>query len=188
MRLLPYAKYTIIIMRTLKESLLDNIETTMANSASALDGEFNIDTLPTVKDFEKGVFNRKWHQANWYCPNIINKYRSKYPDFVPAAADSLSIILDAEYGRVVDCNLYFSTQGYAKLKSISGWNDGFVGANLRKYKQVAIDILTKLAKDPHKMDELMEYSNKYKKYWDNTTSGTTADKGKHLQIRSFNEL
>ena len=164
------------------------MEDTIDRGQSDLDKAMNIDTLPTVKDFEKGVFNRKWHQANWYCPNIVKKYRSKYPHFVPEHADSISIILDAEYSRVVDCNLYFSTQGYAKLKSITGWNDGFVGANLRKYKQMAIDILTKLAKNPDKMDELMGYANMYYDYWNNTTSGTPADNYKHLKIRSFNDL
>lgn len=177
-------------MLTLKESLLSGIEDTLNRGQSDLDIAMNVDTLPTVKDFEKGVFNRKWHQANWYCPNIIKKYRSKYPDFVPAAADSLSIILDAEYGRVVDCNLYFSTQGYAKLKSISGWNDGFVGANIRKYKQMAIDILTKLAKNPDKMDKMMEYANKYYMHWNKMNNGE--DNGPvfdiKYSIRSFNEL
>lgn len=175
-------------MKTLKESILSKMENTLDRGQSDLDKAFNIDTLPTVKDFEKGIFNRKWHQANWYCPNVIKRYRSKYPHFVPEHADSISIILDAEYGRVVDCNLYFSTQGYAKLKSITGWNDGFVGANLRKYKQMAIDILTKLAKNPDKMDELMEYANMYHDYWSNTTGGTPTDNHKHLRIRSFNEL
>ena len=175
-------------MKTLKESILTKMEDTLDRGQSDLDKAMNVDTLPTVKDFEKVVFNNKWHQANWYCPNVVKSYRSKYPDFVPSQADSISIILDAEYRRVVDCNLYFSTQGYAKLKSITGWNDGFVGANLRKYKQMAIDILTKLAKNQDKMDELMEYANMYHNYWCNLTSGKPEDNRKHPKIRSFNEL
>ena len=172
-------------MKTLKESILDNIEDNIKNGQKVVDDHVNnLDTLPTVKDFEKGIFNRKWHQANWYCPNVIKKYRSKYPDFVPSAADSISIILDAEYGRVVDCNLYFSTQGYAKLKSITGWNDGFVGANLRKYKQMAIDILTKLAKNPDKMDAVMKYANDYRKYWLNNDDKDST----YMRLKSFNEL
>lgn len=50
-------------MRTLYESLLDDIDTTMSNSKSAVNAELNIDTLPTTKDFEKGIMNNKWHQA-----------------------------------------------------------------------------------------------------------------------------
>jgi hypothetical protein len=172
------------------EGILGNVDDILAAGEDAIAQEANIDTLPTVKDFEKGVFNRKWHQANWYCPNVIKKYRSKYPNFIPDTVDSISVILDAEYGRVVDCNLYFSTRGYVKLKSISGWSDGFVGANLRKYKQMAIDILTKLAKNPDKMDKMMDYANKYYMYWDKVKNGT--DNGPafdiKFNIRSFNEL
>lgn len=168
-------------MKTLKESLLGNIEDALSND-NAMDSEFNIDTLPTVKDFEKGIFNTKWHQALWYCPNVIKKYRSKYPDIVPAEVDSIMIVLDTGYGRVVDCNIYFTKKinyGVHKLKTIVGWNDGFVGANLRKYKQMAIDILNKLARDPKKMDALMAYSNEYR---------LNCDAEKYIRIKSFNEL
>lgn len=167
-------------MKTLKESLLGNIEDALSND-NAMNSEFNIDTLPTVKDFEKGIFNTKWHQAVWYCPNVIDKYRSKYSDMIPAEVNSIAVVLDATYGRVVDCNLYFTTRvqfGVNKLKTIVGWSDGFVGANLRKYKQMAINILDKLAKDPKKMDSLMAYSNEYRLNWDT----------KNMKIKSFNKL
>ena len=35
-----------------------------------------------------------------------------------------------------------------------------------KYKQMAIDILNKLAMDPKKMDELLAYSNEYRLNWE----------------------
>ena len=179
-----------MIMKTLKESLLDDIETTMANAASAINSEFNIDTLPTIKDFEKGLYNNKWHQALWYCPNIVKKYRSKYPDMIPNDVDSIMIVLDTTYGRVVDCNLFFTTRsqfGISKLKTIVGWNEGFVGSNLRKYKQMAIGLLTKLANNPDKMDKLMQYSHEYAKYWDGINYGTAKNTYKY-QIKSLNEL
>lgn len=177
-------------MKTLKESLLDDIETTIANGASVFDAEFNIDTLPTTKDFEKGIFNNKWHQAIWYCPNVINRYRSKYSDIIPKEVDSIMVVLDATYGRVVDCNLYFTTRtqfGVNKLKTIVGWNEGFVGANLRKYKQMAIDLITKLANNPDKMDKMLQYSFEYAKYWEGINNGTAKNTYKY-QIKSFNEL
>ena len=179
-----------MIMRTLHESLLDDIETTMANGASAMNSEFNIDTLPTIKDFEKGPYNNKWHKAIWYCPNVVKKYRSKYPDMIPDSVDSIMIVLDTTYGKVVDCNLFFTTKttsGISKLKTIVGWNAGFVGANLRKYKQMTIDLLTKLAKNPDKMDELMQYSHEYAKYWEGINSGTAKNTYKY-QIKSLTDL
>ena len=158
-------------MRTLKnvlEGILGNVDDVLAAGKDAIAQEANIDTLPTVKDFEKGIYNSKWHQALWYCPNVIKKYRSKYPDMVPTEVDSIMIVLDAGYSRVVDCNIYFTKKtqfGLHKLKTIVGWNDGFVGANLRKYKQMAIDILTKLAKNPDKMDKVMKWADEYNTAW-----------------------
>lgn len=177
-------------MKTLYETLLDDIETTMSNSASAVNAELNIDTLPTTKDFEKGLMNNKWHQALWYCPNVINRYRSKYSDIIPKEADSIMVVLDTNYGRVVDCNLYFTTRtqfGVNRIKTIVGWNEGFVGANLRKYKQMAIDLLTKLANNPDKMDKLLQYSSEYTKYWNDINNDKIKNTFKY-QIKSFNEL
>lgn len=175
-------------MKTLKESLLDNIEDNIKNGQKVIDDHVNnVSTLPTVKSFEKGLYNKKWHQAIWYCPDVIKRYRSKYPDMIPDESDSIMIILDAGYGRVVDCNLYFTTRtinGMSKIRSISGWNDGFVGANLRKYKQMAIDILTKLAKNPDKMDAVMKYANDYRKYWLNNDDKDST----YMRLKSFNEI
>lgn len=168
-------------MKTLKESLLGNIEDALSND-NAMNSEFNIDTLPTVRDFEKDIFNRKLNKAVWYCPNVIDKYRSKYSDMIPAGVNSIMVALDATYSRVVDCRLYFcndkDSYGMRKLKTIVGWEDGFVGADLRKYKQMAINVLDKLARDPKKMDELLAYSNEYRLNWDT----------KDMRIKSFNEL
>jgi hypothetical protein len=176
-------------MKTLKESLLGNVEDALSND-NAMNSEFSIDTLPTVKDFEKGLFNNKWHQALWYCPNVINRYKSKYSDIIPKEADSIMVVLDTAYGRVVDCNLYFTTKvqfGVNKLRTIVGWNEGFVGANLRKYKQMAIDLLTKLANNPDKMDKMLQYSAEYTKYWNDVNNDRIKNTFKY-QIRSFNEL
>lgn len=153
-------------MKTLKESLLGNVEDALSND-NAMNSEFNIDTIPTVKDFEKGLFNNKWHQALWYCPNVINRYKSKYSDIIPKEADSIMVVLDTAYGRVVDCNLYFTTRvqfGVNNLRTIAGWNDGFVGSNLRTYKKMAISILYGLAHHQDKLEEVFKYSSEYSKW------------------------
>lgn len=101
------------------------------------------------------------------------------------------VVLDATYSRVVDCNLYFTTRaqffGVNRLKTIVGWNEGFVGANLRKYKQMAIDLITKLANNPDKMDKMLQYSAEYTKYWNDVDNDKIKNTFKY-QIRSFNEL
>ena len=102
------------------------------------------------------------------------------------------VVLDTAYGRVVDCNLYFTTRvqfGVNKLKTIVGWNDGFIGANLRKYKQMAIDLLTKLANNPDKMDKMLQYSSEYTKYWnENDIDNNNTKNTFKYQIKSLNEL
>lgn len=153
-------------MKTLKESILTNMEDTLEKGISDADRVyFNIDTLPTINDFEKAFFNNKWHEATWYCPNVLDRYKSKY-QIVPKDADSISVVIDASFGRVCDVNLYFTTgkgtNGVTvRKKSVRGWNDGLVGSNLRNYKKMAISLLTQLANHPEKLEEIISYSNKY---------------------------
>lgn len=174
-------------MKTLKESLLDDIETTIANGASVFDAEFNTDTIPTPKDFESyKSIGGKIHRAQWYCPNVIKRYRSKYPDFIlnNSEIDSIIIVLNIQTNPnerpVADIELYFGSKtakyGISPLQSISGWKTKDTGGTVQKYKRNVIDTITKIAKDPHKMDALMEYA--YKSKCSNYK----------LPKRSFNEL
>lgn len=156
-------------MKTLRESILGDMDSTLDNMESDAKTElYNLNNIPTVKDFDKNFTNNKWHEVTWYCPNVIKRYRSMYPDNVPADADSISIVLDATFSKVVDCNIYFTTGKGTKgmthrKRSIRGWNDGMVGSNLRTYKKMAISILYNLAHKPEILDEVMKYSDDYRK-------------------------
>lgn len=158
-----------MIMKTLYESILDDIDAQLERGESDVKNEFyNLDTLPTPKDFKVAPFNKNWHEATWYCPAVIDRYRSKYPNLIPTGADSISIVIDKSFKSVCDVKLYSSigkgNRGVTtQKKGIYGWSDGYVGANLRKYKQMAIDVLNKLANNPDKMDKMMEYANGYTK-------------------------
>lgn len=156
-------------MRTLKESLLSDIDSQLDYGNVAVD---NLDTLPTINDFTRNIYNHKWHEATWYCPNVLDMYRSKYSDLIPKESDSISIVIDATYGRVMDCNIYFTTgkgtKGMTQRKRhISGWDDGLVGANLKVYKKMAISILNGLAHNHDKLEELFKYSTEYRKVMNN---------------------
>lgn len=148
-------------MKSLRESILDDIDVSLAKGE---DLAYDRDTLPTVKDFQKGVYNTKWHEAIWVCPNIIKMLRPKFNDIIPNDTVGISIILDASYGRIVDMHLYFvnGSTATSKKKAIQGWTDGCVGSNLRTYKKMAISVLHALAYDYDKLLEVMEYAQKYK--------------------------
>lgn len=153
------------------ESILDDIDAQMNRGEDDVKNEFyNLDTLPTIKDFAVAQFSkdRYEYEATWYCPAIVDRYRSKYPDLVLKNADSISVVIDKSYGSICDLKLYFSVgrgnKGFSpNKKCIYGWSAGYAGANLRKYKQIAINLLNKLANNPDKMDKMMEYANDYTK-------------------------
>lgn len=156
-------------MKTLKESILSDIDSQLDHGNMAVD---NLNTLPTVNDFARNIYNNRWHEATWYCPNVLNMYRSKYSDLIPKDADSISIVIDASFGRVMDCHIYFATgkgtKGMTQRKrTIVGWNDGFVGSNLRTYKRMAISILNGLAHNHDKLEEVFKYSSEYTKGMNN---------------------
>lgn len=177
-------------MRTLKESLLSNIDGQLDAGDKAVNG---LDTLPTVKDFEKNFLNNKWHEVTWYCPVVLDVYRSKYSELIPKDADSISAVIDAGFGRVMDCHIFFTTgkgtkgMSYRK-KVIAGWNDGFVGSNLRTYKKMAISILYGLANDHKKLEEVFKYSTEYTKGMNNRDEGDFHHRAAKFPIKSLLKL
>jgi hypothetical protein len=91
---------------------------------------------------------------------------------IPKDADSISVVIDAGFGRVMDCHIFFTTGKGTKgmshrKKVIAGWNDGFVGSNLRTYKKMAISILYGLAQHQDKLEEVFKYSTEYTKGMNN---------------------
>lgn len=158
-------------MKTLKESILSGVDDSLSKGDEAAHNWYHgTGGLPTVNDFEKAFFNNKWHEATWYCPTVLDRYKSKY-QIIPKDADSISVVIDTSFGRVCDVNLYFTTgkgtNGVTvRKKSVRGWNDGLVGSNLRTYKKMAISLLTQLANHPEKLEEVIKYSNDYARAFD----------------------
>ena len=177
-----------MIMKTLKESLLGDLDANLAKG----DNIQHLDELPTINDFVKYPhFDKIWHAATWYCPDIVSVFRTKYSDYhIPHDADSISVVLIPRTDRVVNCILKFSKCDNPPILyiNIKGWEDGYVGSNIRKYKKMALDVLYKVAKDYNKLSEMMEYSYKFYKFWSKVKSGTSNDKGTYLSIKQFNEL
>ena len=146
-------------MRTLKESLLDNMEDVIDRGEDDIKKALNI---PTVKDFVKNPYSSGQTSVKWICPRIVEKYKTKYPDMVNDKWTGFEFMLDAYNKRMTDLHIYLtdSTEFVSHKKVLGGWCDTFTGANLRQYKKMTIDIVDILAKKPELLDKVMEHAYK----------------------------
>ena len=144
----------------IEEGLLRGMDSTLSAGQESVDAVMNIDTIPIKNDFQKNPWNKDWQGVAWYCPDVLAKYKKLYPNFIKPEMNTLWFVLD-KYGRVVDFILMFgdSQSVTCKKQAIWGWNDGFVGATLAKYKGFVINFINKIAKNPEKLDTLMKYAN-----------------------------
>lgn len=146
-------------MKTLKESLLDDMEDILDRGESDIEKSLNI---PTVKDFVKNPYSSRQTSVKWICPGIIEKYKKKYPDMVNDHWTGFEFMLDAYNKRMTDLHIYLtdSTEFVSHKKILAGWCDTFTGANLRNYKKMTIDIVNILAKKQEILDKVMEHAYK----------------------------
>ena len=146
-------------MRTLKESLLDNMEDVIDRGEDDIKKALSI---PTVKDFVKNPYSSGQTSVKWICPRIVEKYKTKYPDMVNDKWTGFEFMLDAYNKRMTDLHIYLtdSTEFVSHKKVLGGWCDTFTGANLRQYKKMTIDIVDILAKKPELLDKVMEHAYK----------------------------
>lgn len=152
----------------INEGLLRGMDNTLSAGQEVVDAVMNIDTIPTKKDFQKNPWNKDWCGVAWYCPDVLAKYKKLYPKFIRPEMNTLWFVLD-KFGRTVDLNVMFgdSTIVTCKKQSIGGWNDGFQGATVAKYKVFVISLIDRLAKNPEKLDKLMKYANEVYDHYEN---------------------
>lgn len=151
-------------MKTLKESLLDNIDDIINRGEKDLKDNLNI---PKIKDFERNPHFNKMVGVTWMCPDILRKYKQEYPDMVLPEYQGIEFSLDTSFrsGRIVPMYLYFKIEKtfVSMKKFISGWDGHLVGATLPTYKKMIINLITKLANNPKLMDELMAHAYNVKR-------------------------
>lgn len=152
----------------IEEGLLQGMDQTLASGEEDADAAMNIDTIPTQKDFQKNPWNKGWHGVPWYCPDVLAKYKKLYPKFIKSEMNTLWFVLD-KFGRTVDLNVMFGDSNIVtcKKQTIGGWNDGFHGATVAKYKGFVISLIERLAKNPEKLDKLMKYANEVYDHYEN---------------------
>lgn len=165
----------------IEEGLLQGMDQTLASGEEDADAAMNIDTIPSIRDFKRNPYNKDYHGVAWYCPDVLAKYKKLYPDLVGPEMNTLWFVLD-KYGRLCDLTVSFgkSTNFADCRQTIYGWNDGFVGATLTKYKEFAIILIKRLANNPEKLDKLMKHAYEYKKLGNGNYS--------HKEIKSLMSL
>ena len=146
-------------MKTLKESILADMDDVINRGDSDIEKALNI---PTIKDFVNNPYSKGQTSIKWICPFILDKYKKKYPDMVKDTWTGFEFMLDTYNKRMVDLHIYLtdSTEFVSHKKVLGGWSDTFIGANLRTYKKMTIDTVNALAKDEKLLDKLMEHSYK----------------------------
>ena len=155
-------KESILSDNGIKESILSDMDDTLSMSNDAAEAALN-GYVPTINDFESNPYNRRMYVISWYCPNLLNVYRSKYSELLKDYT-TIQLTIDATYARTVDCHMYFSEKPtpISKRKTVYGWEDGFVGSNLRTYKRMAVSIINKIANNHNKLEDLLKWAMKYR--------------------------
>ena len=179
-------------MKTLKnilEGLLRGMDDTIDSGQADLEKVLNIDTIPTVKDFSQNPYSKTMYLVPWYCPDVLKKYKKLYPKMIKSEHTTLFFVLD-KYGRTTDLNILIgvNTDITCRKNALPGWNDGYVGADIRKCKGFVINLIEKLAKNPDKMDKLMKYAyESWEHYSPENPLGFDAT-GNYKLLKSFSEL
>lgn len=179
-------------MKTLKdiltEGILDDIETTLSISDDDAKKSLN-GVIPTIKDFETNPFNRKQHAVSWHCPGLLNSYRSKYPDIIDDYT-TIQLVLQTLPRNRANCTLKFTIKPsvVAEYEHIKGWGDELTGSNIRNYKKMAIEIITKIANDHGKLEEILKHTKQYRKEWEEWLASDSLVDNRLLKKKSLLDL
>lgn len=157
-------------MKTLKESLLGDMENTLNNGDKIMVDSLKI---PKIKDFEKSKYVRDLIHVDWYLPNI-SQLLKKYPNLSKSNTSgkdytALRFILD-NTSRTCFLDVALINKADTDDKSwhftrhLYGWYTSFAGSTLNTYKKMTIKIIEALAKNPKLLDELLSHADLAEKY------------------------
>lgn len=141
-------------MITLKESLLSKTKDKVDGVSKNIEDFLNI---PTINDFYVSKWNRNHIQIEWNCQELLDTYRSKYPEVLYREGSGLLFQIDQTWRQAQILNVYVfkHTRNNWFLR---GWTHAFVGANLRVYKKEVIKLIEDLAHNPDKMDAFLKHA------------------------------
>lgn len=147
-------------MKSLRESLLGDLEDNLANGDKDMIESMNI---PTVKDFEKYAYNRDMCYVDWFYPNL-SELLKKYPKINTNNYNAIRFILNNGFKHSCLLNIGLTNNpktlfGQSTTNHLYGWSSAFSWSNLRTYKKMTINIIDKLAKNPALLDEVLKHAN-----------------------------
>ena len=144
-------------MRTLKESLLSDVDKTLS-----VDNAYTkIYPTPKVRDFVK----HQWGgvQVDWICPNLIQEYIDILDPKVMDAGSShkeniigFRIVLRDKY----ETNTYLIDNSGSFSATIELTGIGADGASIPTQKKETIEFFNYIQKNPAELKRLFEYVNK----------------------------
>ena len=143
-------------MKTLKESLLADIENTINK------GENDIYNIPSIDDFQKDSYNSRNFFVPWWIPHIMQKYRSKYPEILQPGFDGIGFYIDKVWKEL---KIYLINNiNYRKALRVpfTAWTDTPIIGKLDNNKKEVIEIITKLAKEHKYLDRF--FKQEYESY------------------------
>lgn len=141
-------------MITLKESILSKTTDKVKSAGDDLERIYNI---PSIKDFHVSPWNRNHIQLEWNCQELLDMYRSKYPNVLYREGSGLLFQIDQTW-KVAQILNVFVFKPNKNNWFLRGWTHAFTGGNLRIYKKEVIKLIDELAHDPEKMDAFLKHS------------------------------
>lgn len=147
-------------MKTLKESILNNPEKSLAASPASI-----VCPVPKVRDFEKNMFGQGGVNIKWECPNIVQEYLdvldpSLFNGFKHISKSNV-IGFKISILNIYEMHVYLlgndgSPWGIAtELKGI-----GTGCTSMPKIKKDVIEFFKHIANNPDSLKTLFEYCNK----------------------------
>lgn len=146
-------------MKTLKESILSDIDISIDRMDKDLEVALNI---PTKKDFEKSDYCSNVYGIKWYCPDVIDKYRNKYA-FIKPDMDGIVITFRTSRGKGFNVNLMYKNRTWMQY-CLSGWEITWYDLEEMKLpamKKLALELITHLAYHPKAVEELFDHAKDY---------------------------
>ena len=142
-------------MKTLKESLLDNMEDSLEAGKHPYIYKYPV---PTVKDFKKVGRDSI---VIWKCPELIQQYADKFDLQITAPwakpKEATGIACDIRSDKIIETALINEHEGYCCWLNAGDWYSN----SLADAKKHCIWFLTELAKNPEaNFKKLIDFHNK----------------------------
>ena len=144
-------------MRTLKESILSDIDKTLS-----VDNAYTkIYPTPKVRDFVKNPWGGV--MVDWVCPNLVQEYIDILSPKVMGSSfsnknDLVGFRIAIRDKHVLDAYLIDNTDSYSTAVDLTGI--GADGASIPTQKKEIIEFFNYIQKNPAELKRLFEYVNK----------------------------